>query len=91
MMTVPEMFLILLALTGLWYASDSVWRLRRRQPERGANVFAVVLTAVVVVLVTVNLQASHPRDLVTKGIIVTSVAAATVLRLIARKRSAVQP
>jgi hypothetical protein len=89
-MTIPEMFLTALVLVALWAVADALWRLLQRRPARYLSVFGEIFGASLLVVVATALEGWSPRDLIAKGVIVISLATATVLRLIARKQFAVQ-
>lgn len=84
-------FAVFAALTA-YYVADSAWRLWRQRPAKYASVFGESLVAFAVVFV-VLVTTPAPGDAVHVGakvFIVAGVALATIFRLVARHRFAVE-
>jgi hypothetical protein len=88
---VREMLLAITVVTALCYAAVSAWQLWARHPSRYASVFGESLLPFGMLLVMISLPRSDTLlDIVARIVIVAGFATATILRLIARRRFAVE-
>lgn len=87
-MSVPEIFLALWVLLAIAYVIDSVRRLRRLTTMYPA-VYIDILIALVMTAGAIELSASKPVDIVGKTVVIAGFAAATAVRIAARRRVAV--
>ena len=87
----PDIFLALFIPLTLYYVADSAWRLWRKRPGKYVSVFGETILPFTMSLLMIALPSSNTPLLVSaKVFIVAGNVAAMILRLVTRKRFAVQ-
>jgi 4-amino-4-deoxy-L-arabinose transferase-like glycosyltransferase len=87
----PDIALAFFVPLTIVYVVECAWRLSRRRPANYGSVFAETLLPFTMFLIMITLQTPNtPLRVSAKGFIVAGNVAAMILRLVTRKRFAVQ-
>jgi len=87
----PDIFLALFIPLTVYYVADSAWRLWRKRPGKYVSVFGETILPFTVLLIMITLHTSNtPLHVSAKVFVVAGNVAAMTLRLVTRKRFAVE-